>query len=219
MPGSRRSLLLFVPMLAIASAACAPAGAAIQIASPVPSPMVFIPTSATPTAEEPGTSPSPSPSPSEPARGNTTGRSPELSVSAAEPGYAVELTDPAAKAWKILITGTGDLSADRLELLVEVGDIEPAFEVRTIIDGQLVDATDLTGLVGDPTAATGGCHPTLQVCYGSGGMTLDPTDGRLTWLLERIEPGSFQVGGATAGWPGEPFILGPWRTTAVFQTG
>jgi hypothetical protein len=217
---SPRRLALLLSTIAVAFAACGPAGAAVPTGSasaesPVPTPRVSAP-AASPEAPTPGaTLPATG---AKPGVGNTDGRYPELGVTPADPGYVVELVDPTAKAWKLLVAGTGDLSADRLELLVEVGDIEPGVEVRTIIDGKVADSTDLTGLVGDPTAAAGGCHPTLQLCYGSGGMTIDPVDGRLSWVLERIEPGHFQVGGATAGWPGEPFILGPWRTTGVYQT-
>jgi hypothetical protein len=216
-----RRLALLVSTFAVALAACAPAGTASPGASTSPEPIVAAPAvsapvPSAPAAEGPGTTLPPTVS--EPGTGNTDGRFPELSVSPAEPGYLVELVDPEAKAWKLLIAGTGELSADRLELLVEVGDVAPGVEVRTIVQGKVADSTDLTGLVGDPTAAAGGCHPTLQLCYGSGGMTIDPGEGRLSWVLERIEPGRFQVGGATASWPGEPFILGPWRTTKIFQT-
>jgi len=213
---SPRRLGPLLSTLALVVAACGSAGVAIPISSTGSGPAVPDPTTAAAATDGPATTLLPTTSP--PRLGNTDGRFPELSVSPADPGYIVELLDPEAKAWKILVVGSGDLATDRLELLVEVGDTAPGIEVRTIVDGKVVDATDLTGLVGDETAAAGGCHPTLQICYGSGGMTIDPAKGLLEWVLERIEPGRFQIGGATASWPGEPFILGPWRTTEVFQT-
>jgi hypothetical protein len=49
------------------------------------------------------------------------------------------------------------------------------------------------------------------------GLSVDPKTGQLTVHIERIDPGSFHVEGATANWPGEPFIRGPWREAEPFD--
>ena len=90
--------------------------------------------------------------------------------------------------------------------------------VTTIVDGRVADINDLTGIVSTPTSAAGGCHPVLEICYSSGGLDIDLEAGRVVVVLERMEPGTFEIIGATAGWDGEPFILGPWQTTDAFVT-
>jgi hypothetical protein len=150
-----------------------------------------------------------------PVQGNVDRTFPELSVEVSN-GYLVTLTDPAAKAWRVDVQGTGPRAGDRLELFVEVGDVAPGAEARIYEDGSLVDVIDMTGMIGVPTAAAGGCHPTLGVCVGSGTITLDPGTGRLSVLVETLADGSVQITGATADWPDEPFIVGPWRMTEPF---
>ena len=73
------------------------------------------------------------------------------------------LRDPAAKAWRLVVSGTGARAADRWEILVETGDVQPLITAREVRGGDVVDVMDLTGFsVG--TAAAGGCHST---CSGS----------------------------------------------------
>jgi hypothetical protein len=179
-----------------------------------------VPSTATPGPIEPtGTPVTPAPAtPSDrPDQGNVGSRYPELSVEVAD-GYVISITDPEAKAWRFDIRGNGILAEDRLEVLVEVGDIAPGAEARIYTRGALVDIFDMNGMIGDETVSAGGCHPTLKVCFGSDGLAIDPDTGRVTLRLEQFEPGSVAIQGATAGWPNEPFVLGPWRTTEPFST-
>jgi hypothetical protein len=141
---------------------------------------------------------------------------PELAVELKD-GYLVSVTDPRAKAWRIEVRGAGLKGADRIELVVEVGDVAPGAEVRFYVRGGLVDVITLDGLIGLETAAAGGCHPTLELCVSSGTITIDPDAGRLTAAFEALSPAPVAIQGATADWPGEPFILGPWRTTEPFS--
>ncbi len=122
-----------------------------------------------------------------------------------------------ARAWRLVVAGTGDQAADRLEIVVETGDVAPAIAATEIRDGQVVGVMDLSGF-GDPTAAAGGCHATLRVCIDSDAFRLPAGgDGRLTVTLTRMnDTGPLTIVGGTAGWPGEPFILGPWTETEAF---
>jgi hypothetical protein len=177
--------------------------------------------SAVPQTEAPSQPASPRPSAPPrtlPPTGNTDATYPELTVSTDGPGYVIEIVDPTAKAWRIVVTGTGALATDRLELLVETGDIAPGVQVTTVIGGLTTDVNDLGGIVSTPTSAAGGCHPRLELCYSSGGIGIDLERGSVGVVLERLEGGAFTIVGATAGWPGEPFVLGPWRATDPLTT-
>lgn len=177
-------------------------------AGPSPTPL--------PATPVPDASPAASPSPIEsPDQGNVGGGYPELAVEERD-GYIVTVTDPEARAWRFDVRGLGLLGEDRLEVIVEVGDITPGAEGRIHIRGALVDVIDMNGMVGDSTVAAGGCHPTLHLCVGSDGLGIDPETGAATLVITRIEPGSVAIQGATADWPGEPFVLGPWRTTEPY---
>ena len=155
-------------------------------------------------------------------RGNVDERFPELTVEHdADGSLYVAVTDPLAKAWRIAVRGIADRADDALELVAEVGDVALAVTAREIHGGVVVDELDLTGLGGDGTAASGGCHRTLPVCFGSDGITL-PSDGLPTFGadLALLDPGAaFEIVGGTSAWPGEPFVLGPWRETAPLRTG
>jgi hypothetical protein len=201
--------LPFVVAVALLVTACAGQGSTgVPSPSSVPSP--------NPSTGNPGTPQPTRPAPTPPT-GNTDERFPELAVSSGGPGYVVELTDPTAKAWRIVVTGR--TPGDRLELLVEVGDIVPGVLVTTVVGGVVVDEHDLTGIVATPTSAAGGCHPALQACYSSGGIDIDLDAGRIGLVIEQIEATGLSIAGATADWPDQPFVLGPWRTTEVFDTG
>lgn len=152
-----------------------------------------------------------------PPIGNTDREFPELSVSRAE-SYLIELLDPEARAWWIVVSGTGANDGDRIEIVAEVGDIWPGAAVRVYVGGELFDTTDMNGLIGYRTAIAGGCHPNLDLCFSSAGIEIRPDEGRLSVALQGAAAGSFAIRGATAGWDGEPYILGPWRGTDAVTT-
>ncbi len=79
---------------------------------------------------------------------------------------------------------------------------------------------DLSGFE-DKTAAAGGCHATLGVCIDSEGFRLPRNgDGRFAVRLGIADAAiPFTITGSSAGWPGEPFILGPWATAEPFTWG
>lgn len=153
----------------------------------------------------------------QPPVGNTDRQYPELSVSRGE-GYLVDLVDPEARAWWIVVSGTGANEGDRIEIVAEVGDIWPGAAVRVYIGGELVDTTDLNGLIGNPTAIAGGCHPTLGLCFSSAGVDIRPDEGHLSVTLQGRAPGLLEVRGATASWDGEPYNIGSWRGTEAVAT-
>jgi hypothetical protein len=153
----------------------------------------------------------------QPPVGNTDREFPELSVSRAE-SYLIDLLDPDARAWWIVVSGTGANEGDRIEIVAEVGDIWPGAAVRVYVGGELFDTTDMNGLIGNRTAIAGGCHPNLDLCFSSAGIDIRPDEGRLSVTLQGPAAGSFEIHGATAGWDGEPYILGPWRGTEAVTT-
>ena len=146
---------------------------------------------------------------------------PMLSIEAVDADtIQATLEDPSAKAWRLVVSGTGAQSEDRWEILVETGDVEPLITATEVRDGAVVDVMDLTGF-GSDTAAAGGCHSTLPVCLDSEGFSLPADgDGTLSIRLELPEAGQpLSIRGGTAGWPAEPFILGPWSETEAFPWG
>jgi hypothetical protein len=154
----------------------------------------------------------------EPPVGNTDQQYPELSLSL-DGGYLVDLVDPEARAWWIIVAGTGPFAGDRLEIVAEVGDIWPGAVARLYVGGDLVETIDMNGLVGNETAIGGGCHPTLGLCFSSADVQIRPEDGRLTVSLEGSATSRLEIRGATASWDGEPYTLGPWRGTDTVVTG
>lgn len=179
-----------------------------------PSPASPVPVRPTPT---PVPVPSAAPTRS-PDSGNVVGTYPELSVEVPD-ARTISLTvvDPEARAWRVTVAGTGAAAGDRLEIIVETGDVEPSVELREYRRGELADVVDLTGMTGDRGAAAGGCHGTLPVCLGSDGILLpEGGNGTLGVRFDLPEPALLSITGATAGWPGEPFELGPWEETLPF---
>jgi hypothetical protein len=129
------------------------------------------------------------------------------------------IQDPEAKAWRLVVAGTGDLGGERWEIAVETGDVAPIVTATEISDGRVVDTMDLSGFV-DGSAAAGGCHATLPVCIDSDGFRLPDGDGLFSIRLGLPEGQvALVVRGATAGWDGEPFVLGAWRETEPFPWG
>ncbi len=155
-----------------------------------------------------------------PDAGNVDGpqSGPVLSIEPVEAmSVRATIEDPDARAWRLVVAGTGVRAADRLEIVVETGDVAPLITATEIHDGRIEGVMDLTGF-GDPTASAGGCHATVHVCIDSDAFRL-PTDGdgRLTVTLTRMDDTApLTIVGATASWPGEPFILGPWNDTEAF---
>ncbi len=215
------------PMVAFALAAglvaaciAAAPGAPSQPSNPSRAPMDATSPSAEPTpgpSASPGrrsTNPSPSP---EAGNVNDLPLGPVLSIqSISSRTIQADLDDIDAKAWRIVVAGTGDRADDRLELTVETGDVAPAITLVQIEAGRVVDRADLSGY-GDPTATAGRCHASLGVCVDADGIVLPVDgDGHLGVELTRIDDLSLTVTGETAGWPGEPFILGSWTETDAF---
>jgi hypothetical protein len=165
------------------------------------------------TTAEPQT---PSLEPTQPGLGNVDGTYPELSVELVGGAYRVAVTDPAAKAWRIQLMGVGSAAGDGIELIVEVGDVAPGAGAWFLVGGQYVDTFEFGSLLDMETAAAGGCHPTLEICVGSNDIAIDPATGTVTVDFEAVGDAAVVIQGATAVWPEEPFVLGDWRTTAVF---
>jgi len=203
--------LFVVAACATSSAAPSPRTADHPVATaPAPTPIV-------PASVVPSVTPSPTPPTDE---GNVDGNVfPQLTVETIDPSaLRVTLDDPSARAWRLVIAGSGDLRYDRLEIEVETSDIEPVITAREIRDSEVVSEMDLSGYA-DGTAAAGGCHATLHVCIDSDGFRLPHNDnGRFRVRLSVADAtGPLAITGSTAGWPGEPFILGPWVTTDTFN--
>src|SRR5689334_20216265 len=170
-------LLATLALLAVAAcAAAAPASIAPSFTpvteAPRPTPI------ASPTlVPDPNPTPTDAPTPT-PIIGDVDGATggPELTIEAVDADtIQVILQDPAAKAWRVVVAGTGQQAHDRWEINVETGDVEPVITATEIHDDQVVDTMDLSGF-GDGTAAAGGCHPSLGVCLDSDGLTI-PADG------------------------------------------
>jgi hypothetical protein len=145
---------------------------------------------------------------------------PELTIEAVdEDTVRATLVDPSAKAWRVVVTGTGELGGDRWEIAVETGDVAPVITATEVRDGEVVDVLDLSGFF-DGTAAAGGCHSALPVCLDSNGFRLPEGDGRFSVLLDLPEAQvPLVIRGGTARWDGEPFILGDWTETEAFPWG
>jgi hypothetical protein len=130
----------------------------------------------------------------------------------------VTLEDSRAKAWRVVVRGTGDHATDRLEVVVEAGDVGPVITATDVEQGEVVATIDLSAYT-DDTAAAGGCHQTLDVCVDSSSFRFtDDGSGRLRIRLQMPDPSTrpLLVTGGTAGWPGDPFVLGPWSDTEAF---
>jgi hypothetical protein len=145
---------------------------------------------------------------------------PELTIETLDTDTIVAtLRDPEAKAWRLVVSGTGELGGERWEIVVETGDIGPVITATEIRDGEVADVLDLTGFY-DGTAAAGGCHSSLPVCLDSDGFRVPEGDGLFSVRLDLPEAQvPLVIRGGAATWDGEPFVLGDWHDTEAFAWG
>lgn len=145
---------------------------------------------------------------------------PELTIETLDADTVVAtLSDPEAKAWRLVVSGTGELGGERWEIVVETGDTGPVITATEIRGGQVADVLDLTGFY-DGTAAAGGCHSSLPVCLDSDGFRVPEGDGLFAVRLDLPEARvPLVIRGGAATWDGEPFVLGPWHDTEAFTWG
>ena len=215
---SRFAPVIAAAVVLFAVAACA--GAVVSPASPTAArPSIAVP-DPTPV---PTATPEPTPTPSVNAGDvESQGRGAELTVEFPKPDLLdVTLEDSEAKAWRVIVTGTGDRATDRMEVVVEAGDVGPVITATEVQQGEVVGSIDLSNYF-DETMAAGGCHHTLNVCIDSSSFRFsDDGTGRLRIRIQMPDPaaGRLLVTGGTAGWPGEPFVLGPWTDTESFPWG
>lgn len=148
------------------------------------------------------------------------GGGPELTIETLDADTIVaSLSDPEAKAWRLVVSGTGELGGDRWEIVVETGDIGPVITATEIRGGEVADVLDLTGFY-DGTAAAGGCHSSLPVCLDSDGFRVPEGDGLFSVRLDLPEAQvPLVIRGGAAAWDSEPFVLGPWHDTEAFAWG
>ncbi len=209
-------LLVSLPVAAalVACSAGAPAASSPEAKGPPPPPAAS--PSLAPVAPPSATVPVAS---SSPDQGNVNGPgTPDLSI---EPVGAqalrVTIADRSAKAWRLVVAGTGSRAGDRWVLEVETGDVAPAIttlDTRAGVDG---DPQAQPGLEQGETAGRV-CSSVLPVCVAASSVRLPENgDGTLEVVLTRTDASvPLGVSAATAGWPAEPFILGPWTATEVF---
>jgi hypothetical protein len=215
----RFSLALAASLALLAVAACAGTPGAPSSPSSPEAPAVVSPRLTPVPVANPTQSPGPVASP---IIGDVDGSAggPELIIETlAADTIQATLEDPDAKAWRLVVAGRGELGEDRWEIVVETGDVGPAITATEFRSGVAVDTLDLTGFW-DDTAAVGGCHSTLPVCLGSDGFRVPEGDGIFSVRLDLPEGQvPLVIRGGTAGWPGEPFILGDWHDTEPFAWG
>jgi hypothetical protein len=204
--------IALILVAACAGTATPPASGDPVARGPVPTPVIDHSPLATPT---PAVTPVP-------VTGDVDGAigGPELTIEAVDEDTIVAtLDDPDAKAWRLVVAGTGERAGERWEIVVETGDVGPVISATEIQGGEVVDVMDLTGFW-DGTATAGGCHATLPVCLGADGFEVPEGDGRFSVRLELPEAQvPLVISGGTAAWDGEPFILGPWHDTDPFPWG
>lgn len=145
---------------------------------------------------------------------------PELTIETLDADTIVAtLRDPEAKAWRLVVSGTGELGGERWEIVVETGDTGPVITATEIRGGEVADVLDLTGFY-DGTAAAGGCHSSLPVCLDSDGFRVPEGDGLFSVRLDLPEAQvPLVIRGGAAAWDGEPFVLGDWHDTEAFAWG
>ena len=203
-----------IAVLALAVAACSGTSAPITPSqTPIP-----------PTPTHPAATPAATPIATPAATGSAdTGNvnAPGVPALSVEPVGAqtirVTLVDPAAKAWRITVTGTGGHADDAWTLDVETGDVGPVITTIERAAGMASDPVERPGLeAGDPAGRV--CSTTLPVCAIAKTVVLpEGGNGTLVVQLVRTDPSSaLAASAATASWSTDPFVLGPWTTTAAF---
>jgi hypothetical protein len=210
------AIVLLVAAACAGPTAVTPAPVALQPTAPTPTP---VPMTDAPTP--PVTGPAPTETPNAGAV-DGSGDGPLLTVEfPGERLVDVTLEDAEARAWRVVVAGTGDLDGDRFDIVVETGDTGPVIAATAVQGGEPVDVIDLS-FYGEETAAAGGCHRTLDVCVDSTSFTFaDDGTGRLRIRLLMPAPAhsALTITGGTAAWPDEPFVLGPWSDTEAFAWG
>jgi hypothetical protein len=162
----------------------------------------------------------PEPTPPTPGddSGNVVPGLPELSVEQPTGLIRVAVRDPEARAWRLALSGTAARAADRFELELTTSDVGYAAGIRFVVGGTIAETFDLSGMIGEPTVAIGGCHPTLGLCFGSEGLTVpDDGDGMVGLTLEPTDRVELEIRAGSARWV-EPFILGPWHDSEALRT-
>jgi hypothetical protein len=216
----RSPLLVAVIAAGLALAACSVTVSPAPVASPDPgSPSLPVSPPAPDPTRVPEATLLPEPTPT-PVIGGVDGDAtgPELTVIASDAGtITATITDPAAKAWQLEVLGAGGQALDAWRITVEAGDVGPRIAATEIVDGEVIDELDLTG-IWDGTAIAGACHSTLPVCLDTSGFRFpDNGDGTFSVQLHLEDAATtLQLRGAAAYWDGEPFVLGPWHTTDAF---
>jgi hypothetical protein len=199
--------------LAACSAAATPTAAPTDAMHPVPVPSAVPTPAATTPVAPPITTPSID-------AGNVTDSTagPEVSIEPAGTGtIRVTLADPAARAWRIAVEGTGDHAGDAWVLTVQTGDVAPDITTIETANGVTGEPVVQEGLQAG-TAKGRICAASLPVCVVASSVAL-PSGGNGTLGLEliRTDPAvAMNVAGSTAAWPADPFVLGPWTTTEAF---
>jgi hypothetical protein len=212
----RFSIALAASLALVAVAACSGTSSTPVVSTPAP-PAAPVPT---PVAV-PSQPVTPAPT-STPIVGGVDGGAggPELTIETLDADTIVAtLSDPEAKAWRLVVSGTGELGGERWEIVVETGDTGPVITATEIRGGEVADVLDLTGFY-DGTAAAGGCHSSLPVCLDSDGFRVPEGDGLFSVRLDLPEAQvPLVIRGGAAAWDGEPFVLGPWHDTEAFAWG
>lgn len=214
----RQTPIVLVAILALdaCSGAVAPAAPAVSSASATPPATLA---SSAPTSSSAAMAPAATATPDS---GNVDAPvTPGLSVETVGAlGIRVTLADPAAKAWRVTVAGAVGDTADSWTLTVETGDVAPVITTVETVNGIVGEPQEQTGLeTGDATGRI--CSVAVPACVRAGSVVL-PHDGNGTLVLEISRTDivtALDVTCATAGWPAEPFVLGPWTTTAPFPWG
>ena len=212
---SRVTPLLAV--LALALAACAGSVTFVAPSEPSSAPTT---THLAPVATPlPAVTPSPRAATASPNTGNVDAPgAPDFSVEpVGSQTIRVTLVDADAKAWQLVVTGAGSRAADSWTLTVETGDVGPGITTNETKAGAGGDPVEQTALeLGDASGRV--CAATIPVCVIATSVVL-PDGGNGTLVLDLVRTDTalpLAVSAATAGWPSDPFVLGPWTTTEAF---
>jgi hypothetical protein len=213
------------PVVLVATLAFGLVGCSGIAATPVASAPSTGPATAVESAKPSSTRPTPIPT-AMPDSGNVDAPvTPALSV---EPVGAVAiritLADPAAKAWRVTVadagSSLGSAGASSWSLTIDTGDVAPVITTTDTLNDVAGEPQEQPGLEAGTTTGRV-CSVAVPVCIRAASVVL-PRDGNGTLVLEigkTDTAATLAVTGATAGWPTDPFALGPWTTTAAFPWG